>query len=269
MGNLDNWNKLKAPPKDALKRIGAGRLSGKTDINPQWRYQAMTEVYGECGVGWKYEIVKLWTEPAPYGQVFAFAQINLFTGIPLNENDPIPGIGGSMLIQREGKGEDERLHANDEAFKMAVTDALSVAMKMLGVAADIYRGRWDGSKYAEPEVETKPKTPLETWTEEFEKKGYKPEALILLLALKKPGVAPIIALQESEIKTSMNKFLSGKAGTMSDLYLNFVKKLDPVDAENLMKKTEDAGIVFQGKDMNYDYPENLLKLAKFYTESHT
>ena len=32
---------------------------------------------------------------------------------------------------------------------MAITDALSVAMKMIGVAADIYAGRWDGSRYNE------------------------------------------------------------------------------------------------------------------------
>jgi uncharacterized protein YajQ (UPF0234 family) len=36
---------------------------------------------------------------------------------------------------------------------MAVTDAISVAMKMLGVAADIYAGKFDGSKYLR---ETKP-----------------------------------------------------------------------------------------------------------------
>ena len=30
---------------------------------------------------------------------------------------------------------------------MAVTDAIGTAMKMIGVAADIYFGKWDGSKY--------------------------------------------------------------------------------------------------------------------------
>ena len=32
---------------------------------------------------------------------------------------------------------------------MAVTDAFSTSLKMIGVAADIYAGRWDGSKYNE------------------------------------------------------------------------------------------------------------------------
>jgi hypothetical protein len=37
---------------------------------------------------------------------------------------------------------------SDEAFKMATTDALSVALKMIGVASAIYEGKWDGSKYS-------------------------------------------------------------------------------------------------------------------------
>lgn len=143
MSNLDKWEKLARPPVSALKTIQAGRLKGKSDINPQWRYKAMTEVYGPCGEGWKYSIDRLWTEPGSQDQVMAFAQISLYVSVKGNWSDPIPGVGGSMLITKESSG----LHTSDEAFKMAITDALSVALKMVGVAADIYMGAWDGSKY--------------------------------------------------------------------------------------------------------------------------
>lgn len=143
MSNLSNWEKLARPPVTALKPILAGRLKGKSDINPQWRYKAMTEVYGPCGEGWKYSIDRLWTEPGAQDQVMAFAQVSLFVCKSNVWSDPIPGVGGSMLIAKESSG----LHTSDEAFKMAITDALSVALKMLGVAADIYMGAWDGSKY--------------------------------------------------------------------------------------------------------------------------
>jgi len=103
----------------------------------------MTEQFGSCGFGWKFEIVRLWAEPGPDNQVFAFAQINLYVKVNDQWSDPIPGIGGHMLAVMEK----ERLHANDEGYKMAITDALGTAMKLLGVAADIYAGRWDGSKY--------------------------------------------------------------------------------------------------------------------------
>lgn len=159
--NLYIWNKVKQPPTTALKPITGGRLKGKSDINPQWRYQSMTECFGICGVGWKYEIVRLWTEPASDGQVFAFAQINLFTQLNVVDSlghrgqdwsEPIPSTGGAMLVEKEREG----LHANDEAFKMAITDALGTAMKMLGVAADIYLGNFDGTKYRNAAVIPEP-----------------------------------------------------------------------------------------------------------------
>lgn len=141
------WDKLNRPPKFALKTIMAGRLKGKSDINPQWRYRALTEQLGPCGYGWKFEIVRLWLEPGANGEMAAFAQINLY--VKLDEwSEPIPGVGGSKLIAKEGSGP----HTNDEAYKMAITDALSTASKMLGVAADVYMGLWDGSKYVEAGV---------------------------------------------------------------------------------------------------------------------
>lgn len=145
------WDVLARPPKTALKQIKGGRLSGMTDINPQWRYKAMHDVFGPCGTGWKYEIQRTWTEQGAAGQVFMFAQVAVYTSINGEWSSSIPGIGGSMLLESQ-KGQ---LHHNDEAVKMAVTDALSVALKMLGVGSDIYMGRWDGSKYKDdPQTKT-------------------------------------------------------------------------------------------------------------------
>ena len=139
------WNKLKRPPEGALKKITGGRLSGFTDIKPQWRYEVMTEVFGPCGVGWKYTIEELWQSEGADGVIVANAKIHLF--IKDGEwSDPIPGVGGAMLVAKETKG----LYTSDEAYKMAVTDALGTAMKYIGVAADVYSGLWDGSKYITP-----------------------------------------------------------------------------------------------------------------------
>ncbi len=154
MGNLDIYNILKQPPKEVLRQIQGGRLSGKTDINPQWRYKAMTEQFGICGVGWKYEIIELWDKSANDGQVFAFARVNVYFKQGDSWSEPIPSCGGSMLVEKEKAG----LHANDEGYKMAITDALSTAMKMLGVAADIYAGLWDGAKYRDAVETTTAKT---------------------------------------------------------------------------------------------------------------
>jgi len=161
------WEILARPPKSALKQIKGGRLSGMTDINPQWRYKAMTDVFGQCGNGWKYEIQRTWTEQGTSGQVFMFAQVAVYTSFNGEWSAPIPGIGGSMLLETQ-KGQ---LHHNDEAVKMAVTDALSVALKMIGVGSDIYMGRWDGSKYRDD-----PQTPAEQMASAASAKGVTPTA---------------------------------------------------------------------------------------------
>ena len=51
--NMDLYNKFRSVPEEAKKEIGAGRLKGKTDINPMWRIRVLTEAFGPCGYGWK------------------------------------------------------------------------------------------------------------------------------------------------------------------------------------------------------------------------
>lgn len=133
MGNLDYYNKLKVVPQEALRQIQSGRLRGKHDINPMWRIKAMTEQFGVCGIGWKYVITKQWTET--FGsEVKAYCNIDLFIKVNGEWSDAIQGTGGSSEVSMESKG----AYVSDECYKMALTDALSVAMKALGVAADVY-----------------------------------------------------------------------------------------------------------------------------------
>lgn len=156
MEALKIYKKLSQPPKTALRQINAGDLKGKTDINPQWRYEAMTEQFGLVGLGWKYDIQKLWTEPGANGETLAFAQVAVYIRDPDTKewSDAIVGIGGSKLVNKFSAGP----KSNDEGYKMAVTDAFSTSLKMIGVAADIYAGKWDGSKYNDKPQESAPKS---------------------------------------------------------------------------------------------------------------
>lgn len=134
VNNLRFYEQLRKVPQEALKPIKGGRLSGMTDINPVFRIKAMTEAFGPCGFGWKYEIVKQWQEI--YGQeVKSFTNINLYIKVDGEWSDPIPGTGGATIVEVNSKG---YAYVNDEGHKMSLTDALSVAMKSLGVAADVY-----------------------------------------------------------------------------------------------------------------------------------
>jgi len=154
--NMKTWNAVKQPPKSALREIQAGRLKGKSDINPQWRLEALTSLFGPCGVGWGYTIDRLWTEQGAGVEVMAFALVTLwYAEGDTGATGKVPGIGGSMLTAQESKGP----YNSDEAFKMAVTDALSVACKALGFGADVYHGRWDGTKYRDGDAAVK--TPVD------------------------------------------------------------------------------------------------------------
>jgi hypothetical protein len=156
----DYFDKKSKPPAEALKTITGGRLKNMTDIKPQWRNRAMTELYGLCGFGWKYTIEKQWSEKADNGEVICFTNINLFVKIEDKWSEAIPATGGSHLVELEknydykSKAETpnepkKSLYVNDEGYKMSLTDALSVAMQKIGIAGAIYEGSWNGSKYKE------------------------------------------------------------------------------------------------------------------------
>lgn len=134
--NLRFYEQLRKVPEEAKKPILAGRLKNMTDINPVFRIKTMTETFGPCGIGWKYVVTKQWQES--FGQeVKAFTNIDLFIKVDGEWSDAIPGTGGATLVEANKSG----FYVNDEGFKMSLTDALSVAMKSLGVAADVYYAR--------------------------------------------------------------------------------------------------------------------------------
>lgn len=144
--NLNLWQSVRTPPKEALKAITAGRLKGKTDINPCWRLMKLTECFGPCGIGWKYTIKSERLEPGADGEVAAFVDIDLYVKMGGEWSEAIPGTGGAMFVSKERSG----LYTDDEALKKALTDAISVSCKALGVAADIYWEK-DPTKYTDPE----------------------------------------------------------------------------------------------------------------------
>ena len=142
MDNMEIYNQFAAVPENAKKPITAGRLKGMTDINPMWRIKMLTERYGACGIGWKYVITDKRIINGADGAVCAFMDIDLYVKENGEWSEPIAGTGGSQLVLKEKGG----LHTNDECFKMALTDAISVACKALGMGAEVY---WqaDETKY--------------------------------------------------------------------------------------------------------------------------
>lgn len=146
--NLIFYEKFRDVPSEAKREIKGGRMNGKTDINPMWRIKALTEEFGPCGIGWYYKTTNKWLERYE-NEVAAFVDIELFIKVNDEWSMPISGTGGSMFVAKETKG----FYVSDECYKMATTDAISVACKQLGIGADVY---WqaDKTKYDKSELET-------------------------------------------------------------------------------------------------------------------
>lgn len=141
MQNMEIYNSMRSVPVEAQKKITGGRLNGMTDIKPMWRIEKLTEVFGPVGIGWKTVIKNKEIIEGANEEKIAIVDIDLFVKVDGQWSEAIEGTGGSSFIAKESKG----LYTSDECFKMAYTDALSVACKALGMGADIY---WGDSKYA-------------------------------------------------------------------------------------------------------------------------
>lgn len=140
--NMSLFEQFRNTPEEAKRPIKGGRLKGFTDINPMWRFKRLTEVFGPCGIGWRYEIVDQRIVPGHGNEVAAFVDILLYYKKDGEWSAGIPGVGGSSFVTTEKSG----IHTSDECFKMALTDAISTACKALGMSADVHFEK-DRTKY--------------------------------------------------------------------------------------------------------------------------
>lgn len=140
---MEIYNRVRQVPDEAKKAISAGRLKGMTDINPMWRIKKLTEEFGPCGIGWWTKVTDRWTETIG-DETCAFVDLELYVKVGNEWSKPITGSGGSKLATKERSG----IYVSDECYKMAETDALSVACKKLGIGADVYFSA-DRTKYSQ------------------------------------------------------------------------------------------------------------------------
>ena len=148
MNNLSIYEAVRKVPENAKKAFNNGSFSG-TDINPMWRIKTLTEQFGPCGIGWYYEVTSERAETYG-GTVMAIVDLNLYIKVDGEWSKPIFGTGGNQLVKETKSG----TRPSDEGYKMALTDALSVACKALGIGADVYFEK-DITKYTKPQ-ETPP-----------------------------------------------------------------------------------------------------------------
>lgn len=163
--NLEFYNKVKSIDERFTKKITGGRLKGMTDIKPQYRILKLTEMFGMCGFGWYYDVVNKFIEEGENNEKIAIVEIHLFVKYNDEWSKPIYGLGGSMFTTKERNG----IYTSDECFKMALTDALSVSCKQIGIASDVYMGYSDSKYISHNNNEEDEKPWLNKGTEQFTK----------------------------------------------------------------------------------------------------
>lgn len=140
--HLRHWDALKKTDPAHTKRFDrAGGFKG-TATKPIYLIERLTEHFGPAGIGWGT------TEPRFHVErigedVLVFCTIGLWYLDADKRSEPVYGTGGDNLRLNRKAGP----LPNDEAFKAAQTDALSNAMKLIGVLADIHMGMHDDDKY--------------------------------------------------------------------------------------------------------------------------
>ena len=163
METMKIYEALRNVPKEAQKSFNNGRFSG-TDINPMWRIKKLTEEFGACGFGWYYDIASREIITSPDGTMCAFVAVKLYVKQGDEWSKPIYGEGGNTFATKTKTG---YVQTSDEAYKMALTDAVSNATKQLGLGADIWFAN-DVTKYTKPQPQaTAPEAKIKPNNEQF------------------------------------------------------------------------------------------------------
>lgn len=160
--NMKIWETLgKTDPANTKTFKRAGGFTG-TAIRPMWSNLRMTEVFGSCGVGWGQTEPQFQTINAE-SEILVYCTVGLWYKNADGDSKTVYGVGGdkvlTQIFEKDRQGnrvKDEatgrfRTYAqtDDEAFKKAYTDALSNAMKFIGVGADVHMGLFDDNKYVQ------------------------------------------------------------------------------------------------------------------------
>lgn len=187
--NLDLWEAHADIDPKYTKAI-TGKAYKGTSPNPQYVIKCLTEMFGPVGQGFGWEVLA--EDFMPLGdEVLHWCRIRFWH---TKREHYYEAYGQTKALM---KTRDKGLMADEDAPKKSLTDAIIKAASQLGIAANIFLGRWDDQKYVaevdkeyrQDEQSNTPKSPAL-------------EALLINLAKQETHAASVEwkAKQDSEIK---------------------------------------------------------------------
>lgn len=137
MDNTKLWDAVcKTDPSHTKAFVKGGGFKG-TAIKPIYLIHKATEQWGSMGDKWGAESVE---HVISNNTIFIRARV-WYPSEKAGARATVEHWGGDVLT----KG--EKQSPNDEAFKMAFTDAVGKCLSQLGFGADVHLGMFDDSKY--------------------------------------------------------------------------------------------------------------------------
>jgi len=150
MSNMTIWESLAKSDPAYLKKISFGSRSF-TAIDPQYQVMKMTKQFGPVGIGWGWHSTTEMVHVSN-GDSAVLAHVTVWHGTPANSFGAFTGCRKFFDAAKGRMAED--------APKMSVTDALTKALSHIGCDADVFLGKMDGNKYADPSAG---KASSDTW----------------------------------------------------------------------------------------------------------
>lgn len=139
--NLNIWNRFADIDPKFTKAI-TGRDYGGTSPNPQYVIMCLTEMFGPCGKGFGWSVLA--EEFKEMGGTFLhWCRIRFWWKDEDGEHS-VEEYGQTKAAYVTSSG---KMRVDEDAPKKSLTDAIIKGASHIGVAANIFLGRWDDQKY--------------------------------------------------------------------------------------------------------------------------
>jgi len=138
MSNLDIWKRYEDIDPSFTKAISGKAYKG-TSPNPHYVIKCLTDLFGPVGIGFGWEVLQ--EDFTPLGdEVLHWCRIRFWHTERQHYYD---AYGQTKAVMKTRNG----LMVDEDAPKKSLTDAIIKAASQVGIAANIFLGRWDDQKY--------------------------------------------------------------------------------------------------------------------------
>lgn len=138
--NLKLWGMFDDIDPKFTKPITGKQYKG-TSPNPQYVIKCLTEMFGPVGHGFGWKVLAEGFQPLG-DEVLHWCRIWFWT---IDETNGTESYGQTKALMKTRNG----LMSDEDAPKKSMTDAVVKAASHVGVAANIFLGRWDDQKYVQ------------------------------------------------------------------------------------------------------------------------